>query len=164
MLAEHSADSLPAVDSPQLDLPTHDKAEEQDDGGLFTRERALRLHAAAKFLVEPLNHVRATERLPLRFRKPEEREELIAAFMETGHDARAAFGPRALEAVVGNACGIGAESGSYSSADLARDTSRPTRQDKQLVSRSGDCLGLQTPRNQRKRPVGSRVSDPVQGP
>src|SRR5467141_3290676 len=28
----------------------------------------------------------------------------------------------------------------YSWADLARDTSRPTRQDKQLVSRSGDCL------------------------
>ena len=33
----------PAVDSAQLDLPARHEAEEQDDGGVFARQRALRL-------------------------------------------------------------------------------------------------------------------------
>src|SRR5262249_1464016 len=54
-------------------------------------------HAAAEFLVEPLNHVCGAERLPLRFGEAEEREEFVAAFPQARYDAGAALGPRALE-------------------------------------------------------------------
>jgi hypothetical protein len=37
------------------------------------------------------------ERFPLRLGEGEEREQLVAAFPKTGHDARATFGPHALE-------------------------------------------------------------------
>jgi hypothetical protein len=46
---EHGGDLLPAVDPAQLDLAGRHEAEEQ---------HALRLHAAAKLLVKPLNGVR----------------------------------------------------------------------------------------------------------
>jgi len=70
-------DFLPAVDLPQLDLPARYEAEEQYDGGVFTRERAMRLYPAAKFFVEPLDDVCGAQRLPLRFREAEEGEQFL---------------------------------------------------------------------------------------
>ena len=59
-------------------MPARYEAEEQDDGGVLTRERALRLYPAAEFFVEPLDDVCGAQRLPLRFRKPEEGEQFVA--------------------------------------------------------------------------------------
>ena len=64
---------------------------------------SLRLHAAAKFFVEPFNRVRGAQRPLLRFREAEEREQLVAAFAQARDHAGAAFGPRALEGRVGPA-------------------------------------------------------------
>jgi hypothetical protein len=55
---------------------------------------------ASEFLVEPLDHVGGAEGLPLRLGEVEEREELVAAFPQARHHARAALGPVALEGCV----------------------------------------------------------------
>src|SRR5882672_11390218 len=108
MLAEHRGDFPPAVDPAQLDLPAGHETEEQDQGRIFTRERALRLHAAAKLLVEPLNRVRGAQRLPLRLGEAEEREKFVAAFSEARHHTRAALVPRALQGAVGDTRSVSA--------------------------------------------------------
>ena len=51
----------------------------------------------SKLLVKSLDRVGGPERFPLRLGEGEEREQLVAAFPKTGHDARATFGPHALE-------------------------------------------------------------------
>ena len=56
-LADDGRDRRVPVDLPQLDLPAGDQAEEQDQRGVLRRERALRLHASAEFLIEPFDHV-----------------------------------------------------------------------------------------------------------
>src|SRR5439155_11359114 len=94
-------------DPAQLDLPTRYEAEEQDDGGVFTRERALRLHPAAEFFVEPLDDVCGAQRLPLPLREPEEGEQFVAALAQARHHARAALGPRALEGRIREARRVG---------------------------------------------------------
>ena len=53
--------------------------------------------ASAKFFVKPLDRVPGPERLPLRLGEGEEREQLVAVFSKTSHDARATVGPRSLE-------------------------------------------------------------------
>src|SRR5262245_56171350 len=78
-LPEDGGDLPPAVDPAQPDLPARHETEEQYDGGVFTRERALRLHPAAEFFVEPLDDVCGAQRLPLPFREPEEGEQFVAA-------------------------------------------------------------------------------------
>ena len=55
LLPEHGGDLLPAVNSPQPDLPARHEAEEQHEGRVLARQGALRLHAPAEFFVEPLN-------------------------------------------------------------------------------------------------------------
>src|SRR5258708_7396755 len=84
--AYHRGDLPPAVDPAQLDLPARYEAEEQDDGGVLTRERALRLYPAAIFFVESLDDVCGAQRLPLPLRESEEGEEFVAAFPQAGHD------------------------------------------------------------------------------
>jgi hypothetical protein len=42
VLADHRGDFPPAVDFAQPDLPARHKAEEQHDGRVFARQRALR--------------------------------------------------------------------------------------------------------------------------
>jgi hypothetical protein len=101
MLAEHAGDLPPPVDPAQLDPPACHEAEPQDQRRVLGRQRAVRLHAAAKLLVAPLNRVRPYP-LPLRLGEAEEREELVTPFPQTRHHARAAFGPHALEGCVGN--------------------------------------------------------------
>src|SRR5260370_8361031 len=110
VLAYHRGDLPPAVDAAQPDLAGGHEAEEQDGGGVFTRERALRLYPAAEFLVEPLDDVCGAQRLPLRFREPEEGEQFVAALAQARHDARAPLTPRPLEGRVRDARGVGARS------------------------------------------------------
>jgi hypothetical protein len=59
MPTDHGGDLPPPVDPAQLDLPARHEAEEQDQCRVFGRQRALRFHAWAKFVVEPLNRVRS---------------------------------------------------------------------------------------------------------
>jgi hypothetical protein len=74
-------------------------SEAQNDGGVFTRQRALRPHPPAEFFVEPLDHVRAAEGLPLCLGEGEEREGRPRA--GSAH-ARAALAPRARKGGVGD--------------------------------------------------------------
>src|SRR5437879_6519905 len=53
--------------------------------------------------MEPLNRVGGSQCLPLLFREPEERQELLAAFPQARHHTRGALGPGALEERVGSA-------------------------------------------------------------
>jgi len=64
-LTEHGRDLVPAVQAPQANLTAGPEAEEQHERGFLGRQTALRLHAAAEFLVQPLDHVRRAQRLPL---------------------------------------------------------------------------------------------------
>src|SRR2546428_1832310 len=75
VLAEHRSDPPPAVDSAQSDLSAGHETEHQDDGGVFIRQRALRLHPPAELFMEPLNRIRGSQRLPLRFGEANEREQ-----------------------------------------------------------------------------------------
>ena len=108
VLARHRRDFPPAVDPAQLDLPACHETEEQDDGGVFTPERALRLYPAAEFFVEPLDDVCGAQGLPLHFREQEEGEQFVAALAQARHHARTALGPRALEGRIRDARGVGA--------------------------------------------------------
>src|SRR5438477_3843430 len=87
MLTQHRADLLPTVDLAQLDLPARHEAEEQDERRVLGGQRALRLHASSELLVEPLNRVRGSQRLPLGAWEPEEREQFVTAFPQTRHHA-----------------------------------------------------------------------------
>ena len=60
--------------------------------------------------MEPLNRVCRSQRLPLRFRKGKDCEQLVAAFAKARHHAWAALGPRALEGRVGGTGRVGAGS------------------------------------------------------
>src|SRR5439155_2680375 len=72
-------------------MPAGHEAEEQDHRRVLGGQRALRFHASAKFLMEPLNRVGGSQCLPLLFREPEERQELLAAFPQARHHTRAAL-------------------------------------------------------------------------
>src|SRR5260370_7121778 len=61
---------LVAVQLAQLDLPGRHQAEEQDQGAVLARQRALGLHPPAEFAVEPLYHVGRAARLPLLLPEP----------------------------------------------------------------------------------------------
>jgi len=107
MLAEHRGDLPPAVDPAQLDLPAGHEAKEQDQCRVLGRQRALRLHAAPEFLVDPLDRIRGSQRLPLGAWEPEEREQFVTAFPQARYDARTPLAPRALEGRVCGAGGVG---------------------------------------------------------
>jgi len=98
--AQHHSNLAPAVDPAQSDLAAHHKAEEQDQRGVFSRERALGLYAATEFLVEPLDDIGRTQGLPLRLRKREKRQQFGAALLQAAHDARTSLRPLALEGTV----------------------------------------------------------------
>src|SRR5262245_46601808 len=93
----------PAIEPTQPDLPADDETEEQHEGRVLSRQRPLGLHATAKLLVQSLDHVGRPERLPLPLGKLEEREEFLAALLETADNAGAARGPLPLERGVGGA-------------------------------------------------------------
>lgn len=76
---EHGCDLPPAVDFAQPDLSACHETEKEDNGRIFARQRALRFYAAPKFLVEPFNRVRGSQRLPLSSGEGEECEQLLAA-------------------------------------------------------------------------------------
>jgi hypothetical protein len=58
VLPKHDGDVPPPIDLPQPDLPARDEAEEQYQRRILVRQRALRLHATAKFLVQSLRRIR----------------------------------------------------------------------------------------------------------
>jgi hypothetical protein len=99
--AQHGGDLAPAIESTQADLPADHETEPQDERGVLGGQRALRLHAPAELLVQPLDDVGGPEGLPLALRELEEREQLLAAFLEAADDARAAGAPLPLESRVG---------------------------------------------------------------
>ena len=68
-LADHRAEVCVAVELAPRDLAGGDEAEEQDERTVLGGQRALRLHAPAELLVQPLDAVGGPERLPLGFGK-----------------------------------------------------------------------------------------------
>ena len=72
-------DAIVAIELSEFDVTAGDEAEEDDDGRVLGAERALRLHAATKLAVEPLDDVRRAQRLPLRLGEAEEGEQLVAS-------------------------------------------------------------------------------------
>src|SRR6266511_969141 len=106
-LTDDGRDRRVPIDLPQLDLPAGDQAEEQDQGGILRREGALRLHAPAEFLIEPFDHVRGAQRLPLRLREGEEGQQLRAALVQAAPDAGTALRPLAFEGRVRRAARVG---------------------------------------------------------
>lgn len=95
--AEHRRDVAPSIDTPQPDLAAGHETEEQDQRRVLGRQAALRLHPAPELLVQPLNHVRGPERLPLALGELEEREQLFVPLLEAADHAGAAGPPLPLE-------------------------------------------------------------------
>ena len=96
-LADHRAELRVAVELAQRDLAGGDEAEEEDERTVLGGQRALRLHAPAELLVQPLDAVGGPERLPLGLRKAEERQQVRAPFLEALDHARTPLPPRPLE-------------------------------------------------------------------
>src|SRR5712691_5524183 len=96
-LADHRREFRVAVDLAQPDLPRRHETEEQADGGVLGRQRPLRLDPSAELLIQALNGVRGSERLPLRLGETEEGEQLVAAFLQAPPDPGTALAPLALE-------------------------------------------------------------------
>ena len=65
-LGQDRRDLAPAIEAAQADFAPDHEAEEQDERGVFGRQRALGLHASPEFLVQPLNEIRGAQRLALR--------------------------------------------------------------------------------------------------
>src|SRR2546425_13239100 len=67
---------------------------------------SLRLHAPAEFLIEPFDHIRGAQRLPLRLREGEEGQQLCTA-LQAAPDAGTALRPLTVEARVRRAAPVG---------------------------------------------------------
>src|SRR4029450_4288272 len=106
--AQHCGDLAPAAEPAQADLPADDEAEEQDERGVLSGQRALRFHAPPEFLVQPLNDIRGPQRLPLVLRELEEGEQLLATLLAAPDHPRAARAPLPLEGGEGRAGRAGA--------------------------------------------------------
>lgn len=96
-VTEHRRDVAPPVDAPQADLPPGHEAKEKDERRVLGWQATLGLHPAPELRVQPLNHVRGPERLPLALGKLEEREQLFAALLEAANHAGATGPPLPLE-------------------------------------------------------------------
>src|SRR5712691_4311381 len=99
--ADHRREFRVAVDLTQPDLPRGHETEEQADGGVLGRQRALRLDPAPKLLIQALDGVRGPQRLPLRLGEAEKGEQLVAALREAPRDPRTARAPLARTGGVG---------------------------------------------------------------
>jgi hypothetical protein len=69
--AQHGRDLAPAVEPTQADLPADHETEEEHERRVLGGQRALGLHASPELLVQPLDHVRGSECLPLPLRELE---------------------------------------------------------------------------------------------
>ena len=74
-------------------MTTAQQPKEQQKDGLLSWQTRLRFRAAAKFAVDPLKRVGRPQRLPLRRRNAAKREQVVARFLETLDDRRAAQSP-----------------------------------------------------------------------
>src|SRR4029453_11819334 len=84
-------------------MPAENETKEQQERRVLGGQPPLRPHAPAELLVQPFDHVGGPERLPLALREPEEREQLLTAFLEAADHARAAGRPLPLEGHRGQA-------------------------------------------------------------
>ena len=71
--AEHPRDVAPSIEAPQSDLSAGHEAEEEDQRRVLGWQATVGLHPAPELLVQPLNHVRRSERLPWALGKLEDR-------------------------------------------------------------------------------------------
>jgi len=79
-----------ADEAPQRDLAAAQESEEQEQNCLFIGERGLGFGPSAKLLVDPLQRIGGTRRLPLRKRESDEGKEFVAGLLEAGADRVAA--------------------------------------------------------------------------
>src|SRR5262249_41275503 len=81
---------LIAIERSQFDLAAAEQSEEQQHDGILPWKTRLRLRAPAELLVDALEGVRRTQRLPLRAWKAQKGEELVAGLLQALHHRRAA--------------------------------------------------------------------------
>ena len=103
VFTEHRRDLAPTVEPAQPDWPTDHEAEEQNQRGILSGQRALGLHASSELLVQALDHVGRAQRLPLALGELEEGEQLLATLLQGADHAGAAGPPLPLEAREGTA-------------------------------------------------------------
>ncbi len=95
----------PAIDPSHPDLAAGDQPKQQQLRRLRRGQRPLRLHPPAEFPIEPLNHVRRPERLPLTPREAVEGQQVLTRFFQTLDDLGRARAPRTDKRPVGLPCG-----------------------------------------------------------
>src|SRR5712691_3523369 len=69
------------------------QTKEQQEDGLLSWQTRLRFGAASKLAVDPLEGIGRPQRLPLRLRKPQKGEEIVARFLETLDHSRTSQPP-----------------------------------------------------------------------
>jgi hypothetical protein len=84
---------LPPVDRSHLHLTTAQRAEEQQQNRVLTGQTGLCLRTATEFPANSLERIRGAQRFPLRLRKAQKGEEVIARFLEALDDRGAAQPP-----------------------------------------------------------------------
>src|SRR5947199_3873116 len=96
-LADDVRHVLKADDAAKHDLPASKKTEEEQEHRVLARQRSLSLGAPAEFPVDPLERVGRAQRLPLRGRVTQEREEIVTRLLEAREHRLAAKRPLAGE-------------------------------------------------------------------
>lgn len=85
-------ESLPSVDLAHGDLARGEQRPEQHGGGFGAGQHGLGIDAALEFLMQGLDRVRGTDRLPLVRRETREGEQPVASLLQAVGDG-AAFEP-----------------------------------------------------------------------
>src|SRR3954468_14591245 len=80
---------IPAIDPAQGDLAAGEQRPEQHAGGFGARQQALRLDPPLELLVQALDGIRGSDRLPLFRRIAQEREQSWSGLFQTISDGRA---------------------------------------------------------------------------
>src|SRR6266542_4229600 len=100
-LADNTRHVLKADDAAKDDLPAAQETEEEQEHRVLTRQRSLGLRSPAELLVDPLERVGRAQRLPLRGRVTQEREELVTGLVEARDHGLAAKLPLPHESDAG---------------------------------------------------------------
>src|SRR5947209_6630856 len=80
---------VPAIDPAQGDLAAGEQSPEQHAGGFSAWQQALRLDPPLELLVQTLDGIRGSDRLPLLRRIAQEREQLRSGLFQTISHGRA---------------------------------------------------------------------------
>src|SRR5437016_12127956 len=89
---------MPPIDLSHLHLAAAEQSEEQQQDRVLTGQRGLCLRAATEFTVDSLERICGAQRFPLRLRKAQKGEEVIAGFLQALHDSGTAQPPLLREA------------------------------------------------------------------